>query len=321
MSGCCAPGREPDGERHADAAPAPTADAAAGDAPERGADERAVPRLVSVVGGAFRMGASGSVAYDADGEGPIHTVELDPFRIAAACVTNDEFAAFIAATGHKTEAEVFGWSFVFGGLLPDDFPPTRAVAAAPWWRQVHGADWQHPEGPQSDIAERGDHPVVHVSWRDAVVYCEWSGTRLPTEAEWECAARGGREGTVFPWGDELEPDGRHMMNVFQGEFPTRDTGEDGWIGTAPVTAYQANGFGLHNMTGNVWEWCADWYSPRYYGRSRLRNPPGPERGENRVMRGGSYLCHASYCRRYRVAARSANSPDSSAGNVGFRVAA
>ncbi len=280
-----------------------------------------VPRLVSVAGGAYRMGASGPVAYDADGEGPIHTVELDPFRIAAACVTNDDFAAFIAATGHRTEAEAFGWSFVFGGLLPDDFPPTRAVAAAPWWRQVHGADWQHPEGPQSDISQRGDHPVVHVSWQDATVYCKWSGTRLPTEAEWECAARGGREGAVFPWGDDLEPGGRHMMNVFQGAFPTRDTGEDGWIGTAPADAFDPNGFGLHNMTGNVWEWCADWYSPRYYGRSRLRNPPGPERGENRVMRGGSYLCHASYCRRYRVAARSANSPDSSAGNVGFRVVA
>ncbi len=315
MSGCCAPGREPGGERHA----AHGSVVPVGGAPPDAGQSAAA--LVAVPGGVFRMGASGIVAYDADGEGPIHAVELDAYRIGATCVTNDEFAAFIEATGHRTEAERFGWSFVFGGLLPDDFPPTRGVAAAPWWRQVYGADWRHPEGSQSDLTEREDHPVVHVSWQDAVAYCEWSGTRLPTEAEWECAARGGREGAVFPWGDELEPGGRHMMNVFQGTFPGDDTGDDGWIGTAPVDAFQPNGFGVHNMTGNVWEWCGDWYSPRYYGRSRRRDPQGPDRGQNRVMRGGSYLCHASYCRRYRVAARSGNSPDSSAGNVGFRVAA
>jgi formylglycine-generating enzyme required for sulfatase activity len=265
------------------------------------------------------MGAIGDVAYPADGEGPIHVVELSPYRIGATCVTNDDFAAFVEDTGHVTEAERYGWSFVFGGLLPDDFEPTRAAAATPWWRQVYGADWRHPEGPHSVVGERGRHPVIHVSWDDAQAYCGWSGTRLPTEAEWERAARGGVEGAAFPWGHELTPDGQHKMNVFQGAFPAHDTGDDGWIGTAPVDAYEPNGYGAYNMTGNVWEWCADWHSPGYYRHSARRDPRGPETGTGRVMRGGSYLCHASYCRRYRVSARSANSPDSSSGNVGFRV--
>jgi formylglycine-generating enzyme required for sulfatase activity len=205
-------------------------------------------------------------------------------------------------------------------LLPDDFPATRGVAAAPWWRQVAGAAWHHPEGPQSDLAERGDHPVVHVSWRDAAAFCEWSGTRLPTEAEWEFAARGGGVGE-FPWGNELEPGGEHRMNVFQGTFPSLDTGDDGFAGTAPVDAFTPNGYGLYNVTGNVWEWCADWFDPRFYQYSPRRDPRGADSGERRVMRGGSYLCHHSYCRRYRVAARSSNAPDSSTGNLGFRVAA
>ncbi len=266
------------------------------------------------------MGAVGAVAYDADGEGPIHPVALSPYRIGAVCVTNDDFARFVDATGHVTEAEEFGWSFVFGGLLPDDFEDTPAVVATPWWRQVTGGDWRHPEGPHSGVDGRGDHPVVHVSWNDAMAYCAWSGTRLPTEAEWERAARGERVGAAFPWGDELEPGGQHRMNVFQGEFPGRDTGEDGWIGTAPVDAYEPNDFGLYNTTGNVWEWCADWYDPAFYRRTPRVDPAGPPDGTTKAMRGGSYLCHASYCRRYRVAARSANTPDSSAGNVGFRVA-
>jgi formylglycine-generating enzyme required for sulfatase activity len=160
-----------------------------------------------------------------------------------------------------------------------------------------------------------------VSWNDAQAYCRWSGTRLPTEAEWEYAARGGRTSSVFPWGVELEPDGRHMMNVFQGTFPGHNNVADGYAGTAPVDAFPPNGFGLHNMTGNVWEWCADWFDPAYYRHSPRENPTGPDTGTHRVMRGGSYLCHASYCRRYRVAARSANTPDSSTGNLGFRVVA
>jgi formylglycine-generating enzyme len=267
------------------------------------------------------MGSDAAHAYPEDGEGPAHEVELSAVAIDAHAVSNDQFAAFVEATGHVTEAERFGWSFVFAGFLPDDFPATRGVASAPWWRQVYEAWWRRPEGPQSSLDGRGDHPVVHVSWNDARAYCGWSGTRLPTEAEWEYAAAGGRsDGAPYPWGSELEPGGRHLMNVFQGTFPTTNTMEDGYAGTAPVDAYPPNGYGLHNMTGNVWEWCADWYDPAAYRSGGARDPAGPAGGTHRVMRGGSYLCHASYCRRYRVTARSGNSPDASTGNLGFRVA-
>jgi len=272
--------------------------------------------LVELAGGAFTMGTDGRYRYPEDGEGPAHEVVLGAFAIAPHAVSNAQFAAFAAATGHRTAAERFGWSFVFGGLLPDDFPETRAVANAPWWRQVEGADWAHPEGPQSSIEGRGDHPVVHVSFTDAEAFCAWSGTRLPTEAEWEFAARGGVAGARFPWGDELEPAGEPRMNVFQGRFPVAD----GQAGTVPVDAFEPNGFGLYNVTGNVWEWTSDWFDPDYYRDSPREDPRGPDSGVQRVMRGGSYLCHASYCSRYRVDARGGNTPDSSVGNLGFRVA-
>jgi formylglycine-generating enzyme required for sulfatase activity len=233
-------------------------------------------------------------------------VTLSPYRIAACAVTNAEYAEFISETGYRTDAEQYGWSFVFAGFLPDDFPPTRGVAAAPWWREVAGADWSHPEGPHSSVSGRPDHPVVHVSRRDAEAYAAWRGARLPTEEEWEHAARGGLEDAPFPWGTELEPAGEHRMNVWQGVFPTEDSAADGWRGTCPVDAFPANGLGLHNTTGNVWEWCAGSWSPT---------------DANGVSRGGSYLCHASYCRRYRVSARQAHSVDSSTGNLGFRLAA
>jgi sulfatase modifying factor 1 len=287
------------GERHAHAA-------AAG----------SVSDLVDLPGGTFTMGTDGTYGYPEDGEGPAHEVVLGRFAIARHAVSNAQFAAFVEATGHRTEAERFGWSFVFAGLLPPDFPDTRAVASAPWWRQVEGADWAHPEGPRSSIEERPDHPVVHVSFEDAQAYCAWTETRLPTEAEWEFAARGGAAGARFPWGDELEPGGERRMNVFQGRFPI----PDGEAGTVPVDAFAPNGFGLHNVTGNVWEWTADWFEADYYRRSPRESPRGPERGSRRVMRGGSYLCHASYCSRYRVDARGSNTPDSSVGNLGFRVA-
>jgi formylglycine-generating enzyme required for sulfatase activity len=245
--------------------------------------------------------------YPEDGESPPRAVHVDGFRMAAHAVTNADFARFVAATGYGTTAEREGWSFVFAGLLPDDFAPTRAVVEAPWWRQVEGATWLHPEGPASHLDGRSDHPVVHVSWIDAREFCRWAGGRLPSEAEWEYAARGGLEQRRYPWGDELTPGGEHRMNVFQGRFPETDTGEDGFAGTAPVTAFAPNGFGLYNATGNVWEWTADRF--------------GPGRPGQRVTRGGSYLCHESYCWRYRCAARSGNTPDSSAGNIGFRMAA
>ena len=275
--------------------------------------------LVPVPGGTFTMGTDDPRGYPADGEGPPHAVDVGPFSMGRCAVTNDEFETFVSATGHRSTAEQFGNSFVFAGLLPDDFPDTRGVAATPWWREVIGADWRHPEGPHSDLRGRGDHPVVHVSWLDATAYCSWSGTRLPTEAEWERAARGLLEGSHYPWGEEREPGGEHRMNVYQGHFPQHDTGEDGWVGTAPVGSYPPNGLGLQEMTGNVWEWCSDWFDPTYYGRSPRTDPRGPAAGQGRVMRGGSYLCHESYCWRYRVDSRSSNTPDSTTGNLGFRV--
>jgi formylglycine-generating enzyme len=266
------------------------------------------------------MGTAGIYGYAEDGEGPAHEVELSPFSISRHTVTNEQFATFVDATGHRTEAEAFGWSFVFAGFLPEDFPPTRGVAGSPWWRQVEGADWAHPEGPHSTIDQRPDHPAVHISWNDALAFCSWTGARLPSEAEWEFAARGGLSGSRFPWGDELEPYGEHRMNVFQGSFPRHNTAADGHAGTAPVGAFEPNGYGLNQMTGNVWEWTADWFDRAYYARSARHDPKGPETGEERVIRGGSYLCHASYCNRYRVDARNSITPDSSTGNIGLRVA-
>ncbi len=308
MSACCGPSREPS--------------AATPDPARRGPDGEAatVPGVVTIPAGTFAMGTDDPRGYPDDGEGPVHDVTLPAFGIGAHTVTNDQFATFVADTGHVTTAQHLGNSFVFAGLLPDDFPPTRGVAAAPWWREVLGADWAHPEGPHSDVGGRGDHPVVHVSWFDAMAYGDWCGARLPTEAEWERAARGGRSGHHFPWGDEREPDGHHRMNVFQGTFPGEDTAADGWAGTCPVGSFPPNDDGLYETTGNVWEWCADWFAPDAYSRSSATAPTGPSSGTSRVMRGGSYLCHDSYCWRYRVDARSANTPDSSAGNIGFRVA-
>jgi formylglycine-generating enzyme len=282
--------------------------------------DRAETNLVRLDGGVFGMGSVDRWAYPEDGEGPVKEVEVSGFSIGAYAVSNADFSRFVEETAYVTDAERFGWSFVFAGLLPDDFPPTQGVMHAPWWRKVEGADWGHPEGPHSSIGERLDHPVVHVSWNDAEAYCAWTGTRLPHEAEWEFAARGGLEGKAYPWGDELEPGGEHRMNVWQGDFPARNTAEDGFNGTAPTASYPPNGYGLHNMTGNVWEWTADWFDPTSRQHDRRSDPARPQRATARVQKGGSYLCHHSYCRRYRVAARQGSTPDSSTGNVGFRCA-
>jgi formylglycine-generating enzyme required for sulfatase activity len=277
--------------------------------------------MIKLSGGPFLMGTQDEEGFPADGEGPIRRVELSPFRIDPTAVTNAQFAAFVKATGYVTDAERYGFSFVFEGFLSEENRRgSQAVPAVPWWRAVTGASWRRPEGPGSSVTSRQNHPVVHVSWNDATAYCEWSNTRLPTEAEWEYAARGGLEQQRYPWGDELTPGGRHRCNIWQGEFPVRNTGEDGYLGTAPVKSYRPNGYGLYNVAGNVWEWCADWFSPDFHRTGPHTDPTGPSDGTARVMRGGSHMCHASYCNRYRVAARSSNTPESSAGNIGFRVA-
>jgi formylglycine-generating enzyme len=282
------------------------------------AENASTDGMVLVGGGRFAMGAEDAWAYSADGEGPVRDVEMGSFWIDACAVSNAQFTEFVESTGFTTEAEKFEWSFVFAGLLPDDFPPTQAAAQAPWWRKVEGADWRHPDGPHSSLDGRLDHPVVHIAWNDAQAYCAWAGKRLPTEAEWEFAARGGLTQQVFPWGDELEPNGQHLMNVWQGDFPAANAVADGYYGTCSVDAFPANGFGLYNTTGNVWEWTADWFHPSFRERDSSIDPKGPPRGTSKVQKGGSYLCHHSYCRRYRTAARNASTPDSSTGNAGFR---
>lgn len=279
--------------------------------------------LILLPGGEFLMGTDEKIGYPKDGEGPLRKVYVKSFAIDRYCVTNKQFQDFIEESGYVTEAERFGWSFVFHLLVSEDVKKrvTNSVKETPWWFVVEGAYWKQPEGPDSSVNDRMDHPVVHVSWNDAIAYCNWSGKRLPTEAEWEYAARGGLISTIYPWGNDLLSKGEHQCNIWQGEFPVSNTGEDGYISTAPVDAFSPNGFGLFNSSGNVWEWCADWFSNKHPKVEVINNPEGPEKGMAKVMKGGSYLCHQSYCNRYRVAARTANTPDSSTGNIGFRCAA
>jgi formylglycine-generating enzyme len=272
-------------------------------------------------GGKFLMGTDYSRAFQKDGEGPVRTVFLDPFYIDIHPVTNAQFAEFVRAADYRTESEQLGWSFVFQShISPDRYQELvrDTVAGAPWWCKVEGADWGHPEGPDSSIESRSQYPVTHVSWNDARAFCAWAGKRLPTEAEWEFAARGGLEQKLYPWGDELTPDGRHLCNVWQGEFPVLDLAEDGYAGTSPIDAFRPNGYGLYSITGNVWEWCNDWFDPVYHVTATRTNPIGPPQGVSKVIKGGSYLCHESYCNRYRVAARTSNTPDSATTNMGFR---
>ncbi|WDH84696.1 formylglycine-generating enzyme family protein [Paenibacillus urinalis] len=276
---------------------------------------------VDIPAGSFDMGTNTSEGFPSDGEGPVREVYVDSFRMSAYTVTNEQFRQFIEATGYVTESERYGWSYVFHLFVSEE---TRQQVRStpqqvPWWYVVEGADWKRPEGPDSSIVDRLNHPVVHISWNDAVAYCAWSGTRLPTEAEWEYAARGGLKRKTYPWGDLLKQDGRHMCNIWQGKFPVKNNASDGHIGTAPVDSYEPNGYGLYNVAGNVWEWCADWFSPGYHRETSADNPLYHRETGRKSMRGGSYLCHRSYCNRYRVAARSSNTPDSSTGNLGFRV--
>jgi len=294
-------------------------------------------------GGVFLMGSDDHYPE----EGPAHPVSVDGFWIDRHPVTNRRFAEFVAATGHVTAAEAAPRAEDYGDVDPAALAAGSLVFIAPseagdlrdwaaWWRYVPGADWRHPRGPGSTIAGCDDHPVVHVAYTDAAAYARWRGACLPTEAEWEFAARGGLDRAPFAWGDELVPGGRHLANTWQGRFPTENLALDGYEGTSPVTVFPPNGYGLFDMIGNVWEWTDDWYRPGHApatGRAccmPARNPRGGSESESldtsvpgsafprKVLKGGSHLCAPHYCERYRPAARQPQTVDTSSSHIGFR---
>ncbi|MFA9478287.1 formylglycine-generating enzyme family protein [Phycisphaerales bacterium AB-hyl4] len=334
---CCTPGDRQaasatvaarQGSATADGSPVPMVDVPTAE-PIRHADIGSTDGMIKLSGGTFRMGTDSDQQWEADGEGPVREVSVRPFYIDATCVTNAAFEKFVNDTGYRTDAEAFGWSFVFHTHLPSKFAnrmkKTNAVVGLTWWIAVPGACWRKPFGERSDLKGLADYPVVHISWNDALRYAQWAGKRLPFEAEWEFAARGGHDQRIYPWGDELTPTGKHMCNIWQGKFPERDTAEDGFAGTCPVDAFPANDYGLHNTSGNVWEWCTEWFDPAWHVEASPEtrdNPTGPLTNDggqtHKLQKGGSYLCHRSYCNRYRVAARTGNMPDSTTTNAGFR---
>lgn len=305
--------------------------------------------MAAIPGGRFTMGSDRHYPEEA----PAHPVEVSPFLLDPHPVTNAQYADFVAATGHVTLAERAPDPADYPGADPALLVPASAVFTPPshpvdlrdayqWWSHVPGADWRHPRGPESDLSGLDDHPVVHLAYADAVAYASWAGKRLPTEAEWEFAARGGHDGREYAWGDELTPGGRHLANVWQGAFPHVNDEADGWYWTSPVGSFAANDYGLADMIGNVWEWTSDWWSahkpaatpsccgtpaPRHNptgGKEALSVDPATPLGERRprkVMKGGSYLCAPSYCRRYRPAARLPQTVDTSTCHLGFRCAA
>ncbi len=254
-----------------------------------------------------------------DGEGIVRELRLKPFGAEVVPVTNARFAAFVIETGYRTVAERFGWGMVFRGLISETLS-AQSGAAPSWWSAIEGACWYAPEGPASDLSSRSDHPVAHIAWEDAVAFSKWAGGRLPTEAEWEHAARGGLSDPRFPWGDR-EPDDVQFLpcNIFQGNFPVENTAADGWVGTSPVGSFDPNGAGLYDMGGNVWEWTSEPFRIRSAARGPIERNKAAQREGQKLMKGGSFLCHISYCYRYRIAARLAVSADSGGCNAGFRV--
>jgi sulfatase modifying factor 1 len=289
--------------------------------------------MVWIPGGEFYMGDE--EIPDAE---EVHLVYMDGFWMDKYEVINEQYAVFVSKTGYVTDAEkqpdpkdfpkvplkgLKPFSIVFKTPAPGEYDLERHLG---WWDIRYGACWKHPEGPSSSTKGRENHPVVHISYNDAAAYCQWAGKRLPTEAEWEFAARGGLNRKKFPWGDELKPDGKWMANVWQGNFPLENSKEDGFEGTAPVGSFPANGYGLHDMAGNAWEWCADWYQFKYYEDSPERNPKGPLSGSDpmepgvakRVQRGGSFLCADNYCMRYIVGSRGKGEVTSAQNHAGFR---
>lgn len=275
--------------------------------------------IIDFAGGASFVGTDRQ-ELPKDGEGPRRPVRLKPFRLEACTVSVERFATFVDQTGYRTEAEQIGWSAVFAGLLPGEMEKQTLTTATDWWRRIDGTSWRSPEGPGSDIENRADHPATHLSWQDAAAFAKWAGGRLPTEAEWEHAARGGPDDKRFPWGD-VEPDDTTIYcNIWQGRFPTENTLADGYYGTCPVDAFPVNQAGLFNMAGNVWEWTADPFRLRSLSREAKATNRAATAERLKVVKGGSFLCHISYCYRYRIAARIGLPPDSSASNSGFRVA-
>lgn len=255
----------------------------------------------------------------ADYEGPLRRPRLNAYRIDRTTVTTARFAAFVENTGYATDAERFGWSFVFHNQLPDDYPATRALAGHEWWRVVNGANWRAITGAGDTRDQCADHPVVHVSSNDARAFAKWARGRLPSEAEWEHAARGGLGDVKFPWGD-AEPDDAKFFpcNIWQGDFPQNNTAADDFNATAPSVSFHPNGYGLMNMVGNVWEWTADPFVNDAMQRKAGKNISSELRSHV-LLKGGSFLCHKSYCYRYRIAARSGNTPDSASTHMGFRL--
>jgi sulfatase modifying factor 1 len=280
--------------------------------------------MITIPEGIYKIGTNQADGFPIDKEGPQVILEHSAFEIDATTVTNRAFASFIEATGYVTEAEKFGWSFVFHYFLSEETKrKSRLVPNMGWWYAVEGADWRHPEGADSSIEDREEHPVVQVSRNDAVVYCQWAGKRLPTEAEWEIAAKGGTDFEKYYWGTELLENNTYHCNIWQGNFPYANTLEDGFANTAPAKWYESNAYGLYQPIGNVWEWCSN---PARIDLAEFQKNSSQDFWEQwqgvddnlYATRGGSFLCHQSYCKRYRIAARNGNTAQSAANNLGFR---
>jgi formylglycine-generating enzyme required for sulfatase activity len=304
--------------------------------------------MVFIPGGEFSMGGVNPVGMKDGGKEamndarPVHRVRLNAFFMDVTEVTNAQIAEFVKATGYKTSAEIVPTQEEFPDAPPENLGAGSVVFTPPaskvdldnfyqWWQYVPGADWKHPEGPKSSLKDKENHPVVNIAWKDAAAYAKWAGKRLPTEAEWEFAARGGEAGAMYPWGNQMHPEeGKWMANIFQGSFPDRNEVKDGYITTAPVKQFPANAFGLYDIAGNVWEWCNDWYRFDYYeslkGEAVVENPQGPKDSydpaepneKKKVQRGGSFLCTEQYCTRYMVGTRGKGELTSGANHLGFR---